>query len=115
MLINFLRKSAKSAAVLLAAALMLSGPVSSADPVLFSGSVYQVNDVAVVHGAGFSAGASVSIRIVSPSGETTDLSATADAEGNIAVQVVLNDVGQFFAVLLDGENEPVTSISMTVS
>lgn len=99
---------------LIATSLLCFSVPGFANPVLAAGSVYQVNDVANVLGNGFSAGESVTIRIISPSGEFRDVHVNADAKGTINVSIVLNDTGRYFAMLVGENDEGTASISMTV-
>lgn len=97
-------------------ALLVSGCLSvaslaGAEPILFAGSIYQVNNVAVVQGAGLNQGDSATVRVFTPDGQSTDSTVVVNAEGLIAVEVILSETGKYFAALVDSNGEIIATVS----
>lgn len=101
-----------SVKAMITATAMLFSCMAFADPVLYAGSIYQINDVATVYGVGFGAGDKAVVRIITPGGESADNTVVADEEGKISVSLVLQDEGKYFAMLMNADGEAEVSISL---
>lgn len=104
-------KTAPVQAILVTIACIFS-ITANADPVLYAGSIYQINDVATVYGAGFNAGDQAVVKIVTPAGDSANTTVVANAEGMITLSLVLQDEGTYSATLMNSAGEAVVSISL---